>query len=118
MDQLNARLDELTTLEEGWMDGDGEVISLQPLERAQKFIDLYRDLGDDTPKSGFHIFPTLEGGVSFQGRSKTQSWSCEFSNGDEVFVIVLSSSTEVQEYFETASVQEAFQRLQTLAVIP
>lgn len=61
LEQLDARILELATLEPGWLDGDGESIKDWPLSMARKFVAAL-------PNREYGIFPTHEGGISIEWR--------------------------------------------------
>jgi len=56
------RIDELRKLERGWLDGNGEAISQIAIEAARSAL-LQRP---DIAKSKLGIFPTEEGGLTFE----------------------------------------------------
>lgn len=64
-DGAHERLTELSLLETGWLDGEGVPPSDLSISSARHLVEA---LGSNI--SVFGIFPTPEGGISFEGRTK------------------------------------------------
>lgn len=64
---MSTRLDELATMEDGWYwHGEGRAPTTRSLAVARSF---------DACFPGGHIYPTLEGGIQFEGDANGYAWS-------------------------------------------
>ncbi|WP_421752494.1 hypothetical protein [Croceimicrobium sp.] len=61
-DDIGYRLEEISLLKEGWLDGQGSSFSKKKLEELSKLFDEYFDDNLPLPKT----FPTPEGGIQFE----------------------------------------------------
>jgi hypothetical protein len=78
-----ARLEELSQLGPGWLDGTGLAITSAALEVAESF--LFRVLDANLPRPG--VFPTREGGIQF-----------EWGTGPEELEVVVSGGGSIRVY--------------------
>lgn len=62
MEEVNKRLQELSELKEGWMDGDGEPLDPESIQRARWLCEALQAASKPLP----HIYPTLSGGLSLE----------------------------------------------------
>jgi hypothetical protein len=74
-ESIERRLDELSKLEHGWLDGYGEVIHPDNIENAKLFIEF-------AGISEFAIFPTESGGVQLEWVSSNKYMEICFDVND------------------------------------
>lgn len=70
---ITRRITEISSMQGGWLDGDGEAISTRSVEMARKFV--MRTL---TLIGSMLAFPSPEGGVTIQMRNEDYSASIDF----------------------------------------
>jgi len=81
---IMRRIQEISSMKGGWLDGDGEAISARSVEMARKFV--MRTL---TLVGLMLVFPSPEGGVTIQMRNENYSGSIDFEPcGDVEFVAI------------------------------
>ncbi|MEE8627254.1 hypothetical protein [Methylobacterium ajmalii] len=91
-DRCNSRLAELSSLRDGWNDGDGSSISKTAIDAARQLVARRPGLS-----AIFRIYPTNEGGVSFEFQSGNWDYSVEFhADGSiEMYGVELNGSNEM-----------------------
>jgi len=78
------RLDEISVMREGWLDGDGASISPRSIEMAREFVIRSLNL-----VGSMLAFPSPEGGVTIQMRNEKYSGSIDFEPEGDVDLVVI-----------------------------
>lgn len=96
LQRIDERLDELSALRAGWLDGDGRAIAESAIDNARRALpDL---LGRDVPR--VRIFPTPEGGVQAEWTVADTELGVTFDADGSVYAIsvnILSGESEELE---------------------
>jgi hypothetical protein len=95
-----ARLEELSMLRVGWLNGEGEAISEMAVEHARQLLSALEPDGDN-----FRIYPMPDGGIQLENNVPTYNLSVEVRSGDYSIHVLKISTNEVEE-FGTTNVHE------------
>jgi hypothetical protein len=74
---ISSRLTELSCLEPGWLDGEGQRISAGALQAARNVLARMLQLGARRPR----VYPTPAGGIQAEWTTATSAVSLEFEAG-------------------------------------
>lgn len=89
------RLEELKKLQKGWLDGEGEPLSVKATALAESFVKVTRNFAHL-----YRIFPTEEGGVLIDLNRNGWLYSVEFGGDDEIEM--RGSDIKGEEWMETS----------------
>lgn len=98
------RLLELLRLEKGWLDGEGESIDLQAVERTRDLLEDARKY--NLPEPG--IFPRTDGSIQIQWITKSDIWTAHLVGEEPIFVDFLApESDQAGDAIVTSSAEAA-----------
>jgi hypothetical protein len=96
--RIDERIDEMTALKPGWLEGEGRQISALSIEKARRVLpDL---LGRDVPRP--RIFPTVGGGVQAEWILADTEVGVTFEADGAVYAIIVNLSTGEAEELDAS----------------
>lgn len=111
MDHITQRLNELRSLEEGWLDGEGEVISNLAIARTEA---LFRNT-DNQLFQMTRIYPVVDGGLSIEGDYENKTFSIDIDeNGFVEFFMMTFKDNSYMSFDKTDNIDMISERIQIL----
>lgn len=83
--EWSSRLEELSALPDGWLDGEGRAVSKEALQTAEAFLFMVLDAGVSRPG----VYPTPDGGIQM-----------EWAEGPEELEVLVAKGGSIRIYFD------------------
>jgi hypothetical protein len=99
----SGRLEELASIQEGWGDGSGQIITFLALDAAKEILVALTNAQRPQP----NVFPSLEGGLSLEWVTSTSVKNIEISPDGIFWLFQSGSGDDENAFIETLSLEVA-----------